>query len=370
MERLDMGLLDALATAVFEDPAAGLALAQQNPVADSARYWAIVGTASHQLNRHDAASSAFHQAHEIPAPPFDRAEVFRRAAGFHLQSHQWAAARAAVAAAIEIHGSRGLSGPVDRGLAAALISRGYVEFYAHLQTGGGDLYQAAADFRRALKIAPDPRSAPLTHLAAIHNTALLSLETGLGLPDAQRTLAEAAANLRALGFAQSSLPAARTKWALIVVDWVFLGSSDEVGVRFNNRIEAGLVAAHQHLYKGGAVHDAVMVHMDLGLLYLEQRNRKGPAPRWDALRELSLEIYKLDWQASPEVSGALMLWRQAALEESFPAAALHDVYSQIRGLRKPDPRIHAHGTRWGGDLRPTPQSLSYRLAQNPGSPPI
>ena len=47
----------------------------------------------------------------------------------------------------------------------------------------------------------------------------------------------------------------------------------------------------------------------------------------------------------------------------MPAAALETIYGRVCGLRPPDPVLHAHGERWGGTVRPTPESTAFHFHQ-------
>ena len=218
--------------------------------------------------------------------------------------------------AVEAHRPDGLSGPSDRGLPAALLTRGIALAFA--QDCGhtlGDPDQARLDFTAALD-ASDPIEAPLTHIHASTSLAALAVRSGRGLVHAQMTLYDLARRYRELGFPETAPNVARLRWARTVCDWTLLGGSYETGRRFLLRIERALKTVRRDLREAGAEYDALLVALDEGLLYLENRaptrlgnhrrrhredsrERTVAAPRWDDLRKLTLDAYGylagLDW---------------------------------------------------------------------------
>ena len=122
-------------------------------------------------------------------------------------------------------------------------------------------------------------------------------DTDSGPTIAQDSLAQ---RLRELGIPDSSPMATRVAWARTAADWVALGSSNELDRRFVGQIERALTTVLDRLRKSGAIYDALLVALDLGLLYLEHRRflkggRGGsvtePDSRWADLRDLTLTAY-------------------------------------------------------------------------------
>jgi len=358
--------LDTLERLCFEDPARGVEAAMRISE-ESARYYSILGKGLRRLTRYDDAERAFEHGLTLPATDFEKAEIVRRYGLLEFSRKRWHQAFTRVDHAISMHlaaGAAGLAGPPDRGLPAALIVRGLIRAAhtrRHPEDAGPSAWDdVAADYRHALKLAPDPRTAPLSHASAVHNLAVVAIEQGAGLTRAQEDLCRAAREMHAAGVPQSSAPAARMRWVRTVVHWQIFGQSDEPGTRFLRRIENRLERSHQILKDKGAAFDALLVAMDLALFYLEN------GPRWDDLRGLSVGVYDLDWSAAPEVLSGLLLWRQTVLEELTPPDALEFIWSRVRGLLLPDPSRHSHGEWSGQKLRPSNDSLVFRFARSDG----
>lgn len=358
--------LDALERLCFEDPAHGVEAALKNPH-KGARYFGLLGNGYRRLGRFHDAERALSRAWELARDDFERAEVARRFALLEFSKSRWNDAFVRADHAVDLHRMvrrAGLAGPPDRGLPAALVVRGLIRAaYArrHPEDAGPSAWDdVAADYRHALKLAPDPREAPLSHASAVHNLAVVAIEQGTGLTRAQEDLYRAAREMHAAGVPQSSAPAARMQWVRTVVHWQIFGQSNEPGTRFLRRVENRLERSRQTLKDKGAAFDALLVGMDLALFYLEN------GPRWDDLRGLSVGVYDLDWSAAPEVLSGLLLWRQTVLEELTPPDALKFIWSRVRGLLLPDPSRHSHGEWSGRKLRPSNDSLVFRFARSDG----
>ena len=356
--------LDALETAVFEDPARGLELAS-HLVVDApyrARYYGVVANGYRRLGRYSESETTIQKAFELVTDPFERAELHRRSAMLRCSLREWGQAISEANVAAGIHEDArpsGIPGPPDRGLPAALIARGQIHYNAHLNAIPiGDLFLASADYRRALELAPNPQEAPIVHVSAVHNLALMALDTGVGITNAQTALWHARCRLAELGLL-SSPAGARMRWVRAMVDWHAGSQSNEYGGRFRLRIMTALETSRKLLLKRGAVYDAILVSLDLGLFYLD--HPKGP--RWNDLQRLSVEIYRLNWSATQDLLASLLLWRQAIMTEVMPAETLEYVYSRVRGLAKPDPRRHAHGEWLDRELGrpPATESVLYRV---------
>lgn len=358
MDRID--LLAAIEAAIYEDPAPGLKLAQLNPVPDSPRYWAIVGNGLRRLRRYDDAAKALRRALALDPQGYECSDIHQKLTDLNVAECRWHDAAANAETAVSVHieyGPTGFPGPADHGLANALLARGFVQWSRHQNGLDADLHQAHADYRRALALAPDPREAPFVHVAATHNLALLAIDGGTGLLLAYAAVEAAYDRLLALGVSRRSAPALRVQWASTVLKWLTNGQSSELGRQFYRGLFKNLNTIHRRFLKDGAIHDAILVALDLTLLHLEQRSEVD----WTAINDLTVDTYKVDWALTPEHAAAFLHWRQAAREEKFPEPALRFVYGRIRGFRPVEPRLHAHGTSWGGAETPTPTSSIYAL---------
>lgn len=220
--------------------------------------------------------------------------------------------------AVALHGD-GMPGPPDRGLPAALLVLGVTHHSGYWDGDDGcELDRAGSCYRRVLEVA-SPEDAPRSHLSAIHNLGLLALETPAGLTETLRATGKSLTALRTMGVKSRSAPAARVRWVQALAEIGLFG--------FTRRAEGRLRTARRHLHAAGADFDAVLLGLDLGCHYLE-------AGRWDDLRRISADVFRLDWDGTKkETLAALTLWRQGCMEELLSAETLRFVLTTVRGVR-------------------------------------
>jgi hypothetical protein len=329
-----MGEIDRLEKLYLENPGEAAARAGQigDPTAFGVRGCAVIGTAYRLTDQREAAETVFKAGARLRAPDFDLAELCWRWAYLELERRAWDAGLELLDIALELHGPAGLPGPLDQGLPAILAVRAVLLYTRHIHEPGRaplGLLSASADARRAVHLIPDPAAAPRVYLSAIQTLALVAMERAGGHVEAQVLLMQGRSQLRRMGIPRRSAPGARLDWALSVV-------SAELDGELDPAREGLLLGARDRLHQCGAHFDAARCGVDLALYYLQREE-----PPWQKLEVLALDAYLVFPGEDPAAVAALLLWRKAIHARTIPAAVVEFVAAHVRGIRRPDPALHA-----------------------------
>jgi hypothetical protein len=336
-----MGEIELLEKLCFEDPGEAAARAGQirDPTAYGVRGCAVIGTAYRLVDQRETAEAVFRAGAMLRAPDFDLAELCWRWAALELDRRAWDAGLELLEIASELHGPAGLPGPLDRGLPAVLAVRAFLLYTRHIHEPDRvplGLLSASADARRAVHLIPDPSAGPRVYLSGILTLALVAIERGGGYVEAQVLLMQARSQLRRMGIPRKSVSGARLDWASAIVRAEIDRELDEVR-------EKQLLGARERLHQCGAHLDAARCGMDLALYHLERE--ESP---WQKLEDLTLDVDLVLPGEDPAAVAALLLWEEAIRARTMSPAVVGFVAAHVRGLRRPDPALHATNTTRDG----------------------
>ncbi len=312
---------------IFADPESGLSLARNAvPLAEKlassvtssdevlVAAYAVLGAAHRAIGDFAEAERAYDaaEAHSKSLPELERVDLSRRKAYLRLAQGRTDEALELIESAIVTYRLHGDLAKRDS-LGRCYLTRGEVHWNC------GNSSQAVLDYATALTHL-DLSNSRFVH-ATLHNlmVALATSATPDALGKASKLLKQAETRTY---YKRNRLAKYKLKWLKALICLRF--GSTRQAIRF-------LSTARDGLSKLGAVHDFILISLDLNDAYFMEAR-----PAWE-LRALAQETYELasSLSTSGEAVAALTQWRDAAEQEALTEEIVRQVRERVAALERP-----------------------------------